>query len=268
MQTPNLVLAFLAGLLSFLSPCVFPLIPVYIGYLSGAALPAARGTVTTTGNVGVVTMSSTGARWVVVAHTLMFMLGFTLIFGVVLGGIAGALSAQLREWLPAIQRVMGVLLLIFGLHMVGLLHIPWLDYTKRMNLRPSSSAGYLRSLLVGIAFAIGWTPCTSLQLGLIFTLATNGRPEQAWIPFMIYSLGLGIPFLLAALALGQIAGPIKRLMRRVYTFKMGKWTVIDQVNIVSLVGGVVLLIMAVLILTDKITLLTSLFPTLDLPNNL
>lgn len=270
MEVPNIFIAFLAGLISFLSPCVFPLIPVYIGYLSGAALATARGgsSASVGGAAATATMSSTSARWIVMAHAFIFMLGFTLIFGVVIGGLAGSLSFALKDKVDVLQRIMGVVLLIFGLHMIGLINIRWLDYTKRLDIRPSSSLGYLRSFLVGMAFAIGWTPCTSVQLGLIFTLAVNGDPGKAWVPFLAYSLGLGIPFLLAAMAMGQISGFLKRIMRRTYSLKIGRWTAIDQVNIVSLVSGVVLIAMALLILTNSLTLLTSLFPTIDLPSNL
>lgn len=273
MQEPSLFVAFIAGLISFLSPCVFPLIPVYIGYLSGAALATARGgssgaVAGSSGGAATATMSSTSARWIVMAHALVFMLGFTFIFGVVIGGLAGSLSFALKEKVDVLQRIMGVVLLVFGLHMIGLINIRWLDYTRRLDIRPSSNLGYLRSLLVGMAFAIGWTPCTSVQLGLIFTLALNGEPGKAWVPFLVYSLGLGVPFLVAAMAMGQVSGFLKKLMRRTYSLKIGRWTAIDQVNIVSLVSGAVLIIMSLLILTNSLTLLTSLFPTIDLPNNL
>jgi cytochrome c-type biogenesis protein len=261
MQTPDLVLSFLAGILSFLSPCVFPLVPVYLGYLSGPAVMAAR-TASSTG--GTATMSTSSARWIVVGHAIMFILGFTFVFGAVFGGLASFLTEFFFNNKDNINKVMGVMLIIFGLHSIGLIRIGFLDYTRRLDLRPSQNLGYLRSLIIGIGFAVGWTPCTSLQLGLIFTLAKNGAPEQAFIPFVIYSLGFGLPFLLAALALGQISAGLKRITRRSYSFKIGNWTAIDQVNIISLVSGLVLILMGILVLTNALFYLSTITPPIEI----
>lgn len=276
MQTPDLVLSFLAGLLSFLSPCVFPLVPVYLGYLSGPAVMAAR-TASATG--GTATMSTSSARWIVVGHAIMFILGFTFVFGAVFGGLASFLTEFFFKNKDAINKVMGVMLIIFGLHSVGLIRIGFLDYTRRLDLRPSQNLGYLRSLIIGIGFAVGWTPCTSLQLGLIFTLAKNGAPEQAFIPFVIYSLGFGLPFLLAALALGQISSGLKRLTRRAYSLKFvgaqveagtgeavksGTWTLIREVNIISLISGIVLILMGILVLTNALFYLSTITPPIEI----
>jgi cytochrome c-type biogenesis protein len=261
MQTPDLILSFLAGLLSFLSPCVFPLVPVYLGYLSGPAVMAAR-TASSTG--GTATMSTSSARWVVLGHAIMFILGFTFVFGAVFGGLASFLTEFFFRNKDLINKIMGIMLIVFGLHSVGLIRIGFLDYTRRLDLRPSQNLGYLRSLIIGIGFAVGWTPCTSLQLGLIFTLARNGAPEQAFIPFVIYSLGFGLPFLLAALALGQISAGLKRITRRSYTFKIGNWTAIEQVNIISLVSGIVLIIMGILVLTNALFYLSTITPPIEI----
>lgn len=259
MSTPDLFLAFIAGILSFLSPCVFPLVPVYLGYLSGPAVMAAR-TAAATG--GTATMSTGAARWVVLGHALMFMLGFTFVFGAILGGMASVLKVFFFENREIINRVMGILLIVFGLQSLTILRIPFLDYTKRLDLRPSQNLGYLRSLLIGIAFAIGWTPCTSYQLGLIFTLATN-NPGAAFIPFVVYSLGFGLPFLLAALALGQVSAGLKRITRRSYFLKIGSWTIIERVNIISLISGIVLILMGILVLTNALAFLSTITPPIN-----
>jgi cytochrome c-type biogenesis protein len=261
MQTPDLFLSFLAGLLSFLSPCVFPLVPVYLGYLSGPAVMAARAA---SAQGGTATMSTTAARWVVMGHALMFMLGFTFVFGAIFGSLASVLNDFFFDNRDVINWIMGTMLIVFGLHSVGLIRIKFFDYTRRLDLRPSQNLGYLRSLIIGIAFAVGWTPCTSFQLGLIITLAKNGEPGQAFIPFLIYSLGFGVPFLLAALALGQISAGLKRITRRTYFLKIGNWTVIEQVNIISLVSGLILILMGILVLTNALGVLSTITPPINI----
>ena len=260
MQTPDLLLSFAAGVLSFLSPCVFPLVPVYLGYLSGPAVVAARAAAASGATAA---MSISTARWVVLGHAVMFMLGFTFIFGAVFGSLAGFLTEFFFKNKDIINRVMGTMLIIFGMHSVGLIRIGFLDYTRRLELRPSQNLGYLRSLIIGIGFAIGWTPCTSIQLGLIFTLARDD-PGGAFIPFVIYSLGFGLPFLLAALALGQISAGLKRITRRGYSLKLGNWQIIREVNIISLVSGIMLILMGVLVLTDALYFLSTITPPIQL----
>ncbi|MEA2573605.1 MAG: cytochrome c-type biosis protein [Chloroflexia bacterium] len=253
MQSPALWVAFFAGLLSFLSPCVLPLVPAYIGYLGGSALPVARGVSTTTGGVQA-TMTQATARWIVLANAVLFVLGFTIVFAMI-GNLAGALSTLLYENKRILQYIAGGMLFIFGLHMIGLIRIQFLDYTRRLDVRPAQNLGYVRSFLIGLGFGVGWTPCIGPTLGLIFTLALNGNTQDAFVPFIAYSIGLGIPFLITALAMGQISGVLKRLTRRSYTLKAGNWTVIDQVNIVSLVSGVLLVVMGLLVFFNAVTLL-------------
>ncbi|MDQ5824855.1 MAG: cytochrome c biogenesis protein CcdA [Chloroflexota bacterium] len=247
-----IVVSFLAGLLSFLSPCVLPLVPAYIGYLGGSALPVARGVSGAGG--GQATMTQTTARGIVLANALLFVLGFTIVFAMI-GNLAGALSTLLYENKRIIQYVAGGMLFIFGLHMIGLIRIQFLDYTRRLDVRPAQNLGYVRSFLIGLGFGVGWTPCIGPTLGLIFTLALNGNTQDAFVPFVAYSLGLGVPFLITALAMGQISGVLKRLTRRSYTLKAGNWTIIDQVNIVSLVSGVLLVVMGFLVFFNLVTLL-------------
>ncbi len=305
MEAPSLLIALLAGLFSFLSPCVLPLIPAYIGYMSGSALTVARNTpsgggrastgtaataaIAATGQLppsrtakaiapnrlkpgstteakdikvvqGESTMSSAVARWVVMGHAAMFVIGLTIVFVVVIGGMAGALSYLLKGNIRIIQQIMGVLLVVFGLHMIGLINIPFLNYTRRMDIRPATNLGYLRSLLIGMGFGIGWTPCVGPTLGAILTLSINGRTDQAFMPALAYSLGLSIPFLLTALAMGQVSAVLKRITRKSYTVKVGNWTLIDQANIISLGSGLLLIMMGVLVWTNSLTILTRLAP--------
>ncbi len=249
MQAPTLALAFFAGLISFLSPCVLPLVPAYIGYLSGSAVKDARAGV----SGGAIAASRISPRWIVVLHALTFVIGFTLVFAAI-GGLAGVFShalAQNRIW---VQRIAGVMLFIFGLHMIGFIRIPFLDYTRRLDIRPSTNLGYLRSLLIGAGFGVGWTPCIGPTLGLIFTLSIQGKQSEAFLPFLAYAFGLGIPFMAAAFAMGQISSALKKISRRGYSLKIGSWRAIDDVNIVSLVSGALLVIMGLIVATNSLTL--------------
>ncbi len=271
-EAPSLFIALLAGIVSFLSPCVLPLVPAYIGYMSGSTLAAARG-----GSVG---MSSAGAtsmptgstvptfraappiaqRWIVMVHALLFVLGLTVVFVVVIGGLAGTFSYLLKEKKLILQQVMGLLLVIFGLHTIGAINVPFLNYTRRLDMRPAENLGYLRSFLIGAAFGIGWTPCVGPTLGAIFTLALNGEEGQAFLPALAYSLGLGIPFLLTALAMGRVSSGLKKLTRRSYSLRVGNRTLIREVNVVSLVSGLLLMIMGLLVFTNSLTILTTFAP--------
>lgn len=249
MEAPTLFIAFLAGFLSFLSPCVLPLVPAYIGYMSGSATRQVR-----TGSVAGAAVVTSSARWIVMAHALMFVIGFTLVFAV-LGNLVGAAKGFFFDYREVIQRSMGVLLIVFGIFMVGVVNIPFLNYTRRLDIRPASNLGYLRSFLIGLGFGVGWTPCVGPTLGLIMTLALQGREGEVMFPFLAYSLGLALPFLATALAMGRISAILKKLTRRSFSLKIGGWKIIDEVNVVSLVSGLLLIIMGVLIAFDWLKLL-------------
>lgn len=259
MEAPSLLLALFAGLVSFLSPCVLPLVPAYIGYLSGSSLTVARsGNSPSAG--GTATMSGSAARWVVMGHAVLFVLGLTIVFVVLIGGLAGTFSFLLKEKKLVLQQVMGVMLVVFGLHSTGAINIPFLNYTRRLEVRPAENLGYLRSFLIGMGFGVGWTPCVGPTLGAIFTLALNGQESQAFVPALAYSLGLGIPFLLTALAMGRVSAGLKRLTRRSYSVRFGSRTLIDRVNVISLVSGVLLIVMGLLVFTNSLAILTRLAP--------
>jgi cytochrome c-type biogenesis protein len=188
-------------------------------------------------------------------HALLFVVGLTFVFVVVIGGLAGALSDFLQRNRREVQYVMGGVLIIFGLHMMGAINIPFLNYTRRLDIRPSQKVGYVRSLLIGMAFGVGWTPCIGPVLSSIFFLAANRSEWEAFPLFLAYSLGLGVPFLITAFATGQIAGWLKKITRRSFTFKIGSFTVLRQVNAISLVSGVLLIFMGVLIATNSLGLI-------------
>jgi cytochrome c-type biogenesis protein len=174
--------AFAAGLLSFLSPCVLPLVPSYIGFLSGMALPA----------VG-------RQRRAALGHALLFVVGFSLVF-IVLGATATALGRALNYYQVWVQRVGGVLVILFGLFCLGVLSPESLARERRFQLG-QKPVGYLGSALVGMAFAAGWTPCIGPVLGGILGLAaTSADVTEGMVLLAAYSAGLGVPFMLAAVA--------------------------------------------------------------------
>lgn len=214
----------LAGLLSFLSPCVLALVPAYIGYLGGRS-------VTPSGQV-------VENRWVTFSHGVAFVIGFSVIF-VILGAAAsvlGALLYDLRTWLA---RIGGVVVILFGLHTTGLITIPFLDYDTRRQEQPNPRLGYLSSALMGVFFSAGWAPCVGPVLGAVLTLAlSSARITDGVILLSAYSVGLAVPFLLAALGIGRVA----ELMRR-----HGK-----AIHILSIATGVILIVVGVMLLTGTL----------------
>lgn len=195
----SLGLAFLAGLASFLSPCVFSLVPAYIGYLGGRSVAQA--------NDG---SSSQADRWTAFTHGLAFVLGFSIVF-VLLGVTAsflGGLLYSVRTWLA---KIGGVIVVIFGLHMTGIIRIPFLEYDLRPQSTPDRNRGYIASALMGVFFSAGWSPCVGPVLGAILTLALNGGSISKGVSLLsAYSAGLAIPFLIAALGIGWVTTILRR----------------------------------------------------------
>ena len=182
-------LAFLAGLASFLSPCVFSLVPAYVGYLGGRAAG------------GEATQSN---RFITFTHGLAFVLGFSVVF-ITLGVAASELGRLLFDLRYVLSRVGGIIVIIFGLHMIGVFRIPFLEYDTRVQRAPDRSLGYLSSALMGVFFSAGWSPCVGPVLGAILTLAYNGGSTSQGVSLLsAYSAGLAIPFLLAALGVGWV----------------------------------------------------------------
>ena len=211
-------LAFLAGLASFLSPCVFSLVPAYIGYLGGRA----AGGETTENN-----------RFVTFTHGLAFVLGFSVVF-ITLGVATSAFGRLLFDLRFILAKVGGIVVIIFGLHMIGVFRIPFLEYDTRVQKVPDRKWGYLSSALMGVFFSAGWAPCVGPVLGAILTLALNGGSISTGISLLsAYSAGLAIPFLLAALGLGWVSLTLR---------KYGK-----VMHYVEIAMGVVLVVIGVML---------------------
>jgi cytochrome c-type biogenesis protein len=183
-DTPALgaLVAFLGGLLSFLSPCVLPLVPSYLGFVTGFTLD-----------------EMTDRRKMAMVHATLFVLGFSLVF-VLLGASATALGRALNHYQEWVTRIGGVLILFFGLYLLGVIKLGFLSQEQRAHL-DRKPVGYLGSVLVGIAFGAGWTPCIGPILGGILTMAASqGDFQQGMVLLGWYSLGLAVPFLAAAWA--------------------------------------------------------------------
>ncbi len=215
-------LAFLAGLASFLSPCVLALVPAYIGYLGGR-------TVTAGGQV-------TTDRWSTFSHGVAFVIGFSAVF-ILLGAAAsvvGALLYDLRIW---IARIGGVVVIIFGLHTMGVINIPFLDYDTRRQVNPDPRLGYLSSGLMGVFFSAGWAPCVGPVLGAVLTLALNSAQLQLGVILLTaYSAGLAIPFLIAALGIGKFAQIMRRYSRAIHYLAIGTGVLLVILGVMLLTG--------------------------------
>lgn len=191
----SLGLAFVAGLASFLSPCVFALVPAYIGYLGGRA---AGGEVTENN------------RFITFTHGLAFVLGFSIVF-VTLGVATAAFGRLLFDFRTILAKVGGIVVIIFGLHMIGVFRIKFLEYDTRVQQAPDKKLGYLSSAMMGVFFSAGWAPCVGPVLGAILTLSLNGGSISSGAALLIaYSAGLAIPFLIAALGVGWVTATLRK----------------------------------------------------------
>ena len=214
-------LAFLAGLASFLSPCVFSLVPVYIGYLSGRS---------------VATGYTTPGRWTTFSHGLAFVLGFSLVF-VILGVAVSALGGLLYDLRTWIAKIGGVIVVIFGLHMTGIIRIPFLEYDLRPQNTSDLQRGYLSSALMGVFFSAGWSPCVGPVLGTILTLALNGGSIAKGVQLLsAYSAGMAIPFLLAALGIGWASTILRRYGKAMHYVEMSMGVVLVAVGVMLFMG--------------------------------
>jgi cytochrome c-type biogenesis protein len=223
--TLGLVVAFAAGLLSFLSPCVLPLVPSYIGFLTGMSLP-----------------EMSGRRRAALGHAVLFVLGFSLVF-MLLGASATALGRALNYYQVWLQRIGGVLIIAFGLVCLGVIKVGFLNQEHRLQME-HKPMGYLGSALVGMAFAAGWTPCIGPVLGGILGLAATSQDlGRGMLLLAVYSAGLAVPFLLAAVALESFLNWFQRFRRYL------PW--------VMRITGILLIFVGVLMVTGEFTRLAG-----------
>ncbi len=226
----GLALAFTAGLLSFLSPCILPLIPSYLTFVTGVGFE-----------------DLTRARRSALLHAVLFVCGFTLIF-IALGASATLIGRVLLHYRVWITRLGGALVVVFGLYLLGVIRVAAFDRERRVHLA-SKPVGYLGTVLVGVAFGAGWTPCLGPILGAILTYTAATADLARGLPLLLaYSLGLALPFLLAAVA-------VERFLETVQRFR-------PHLARVSQVSGALLIVVGVLMMFDYFTILASYLQTL------
>ncbi len=195
---PALVIALVAGVLSFLSPCVLPIVPPYLAYMGGISMGEMKGDST--------------ARRRVILPALFFVLGLSTVF-LLLGFTASAFGAFFLQNQALFSQIAGVIVIVFGLHFLGIFRIPILDREARLQTGDHGGSAF-GAYVLGLAFAFGWTPCIGPQLGTILSLAAQeGSVQRGTILLGVYALGLGLPFLLAALFIERSMGLMARLKK-------------------------------------------------------
>jgi cytochrome c-type biogenesis protein len=218
--------AFVAGIISFLSPCVFPIIPGFLAYLAGTSI-----------------RESKQVRLEIFINSVFFVLGFSVVFallGVLLNTILTAFAYETELWLA---RIGGIIIIFFGLYLTGLIKIPFLEQEHKLEVKRKFKSKYLTSFLFGFAFAVGWSPCVGVILGAILGLAATS-PGSAFFLLLMYAFGLGIPFLIVGLFTAQAAKALHRYAR---TFL-----------VLRVIFGIFLIILGILAFTQKLSAIANL----------
>lgn len=223
MENVSVLFAFTAGMLSFLSPCVFPLIPAYVANLTGSSYGDNRIEV---------------SKRVLFTRSIAFILGFSLIF-VLMGASASTVGRLFANYRDLIQMISGILIIIFGLQMAGVIKLRFLMTEKRWEGKQEAGNSLWRSLIMGISFGAGWTPCVGLALSSILLLAGSAETIYSGMFLLfIYSMGLGLPFLAISLII-------------TYSFKVVK-TINSKLGILSIISGWILVAMGILLFTGQL----------------
>lgn len=227
----SLFIVFTAGLLSFLSPCVLPLIPGYIAFVAGFSVD-----------------DMTGKEWTgremasAMLNSVLFVLGFSVVF-VVLGASATWLGGFLVQGLPLLASIAGVVIIVFGLQQIGLFKFGFMLATKQIDL-PAEKLGPFKAPLLGAAFAFGWTPCVGPILAAILTYAaTVDTVGKGVMLLIVYSAGLGIPFLLTTMAMKGFFKFFSKIKK--------------HMNLIQKISGTILVLLGILMITGKLTLITT-----------
>lgn len=226
MVEPTVVVAFIAGVVSFVSPCVLPLIPGFLAYLSGTSA------------------GQEGARLKIFLNSVAFVLGFSVIFallGVLLNTVLERVSYGVQTWL---SRTGGLIIILFAVYLLGLIKISFLEREHKFAVKKKFSITYATSFVFGAAFAVGWTPCVSAILGSVLALVAT-KPGLGFILLMSYALGLGIPFLIVGMFSTQATALINKSS-----------TALKYFNIIV---GILLLILGILVFTNKLNVVANFF---------
>lgn len=208
------ILSFLEGIITFISPCLLPMLPIYISYFAG--------------------QNYEGKKQSTVINAIGFVLGFTIVF-VTLGAFAGTLGSLLREYSTTVNIVSGVIVMLFGLNFMGIINIPFINTNRQMEIK-TTDMNFLSSMLFGIVFSIGWTPCVGAFLGSALMLAAqSGESLKGVLMLLSFSLGLGIPFIVSAVLIEQLKGAFDFIKR--------------NYRVINIVSGGMLVIVGILMAT-------------------
>ncbi|WP_298975610.1 cytochrome c biogenesis protein CcdA [uncultured Roseobacter sp.] len=219
---PAMLVALFAGVISFLSPCVLPIVPPYLAYMSGVSIGEMSG--------------ETVARRRAVISALFFVLGLSTVF-LILGFTASAFGAFFLQNQVLFAQVSGVVVIVFGLHFLGLFRIPFLDQEARLDAGDQGGSSF-GAYILGLAFAFGWTPCIGPQLGAILSLAASeASVSRGTLLLGIYAAGLGIPFLLAAMFMTRAVGLMNRLKRHMKTIERVMGSLLIAVGLAMVTGA-------------------------------
>ena len=224
----NFLAALGLGFLSFASPCTLPLVPVYLANIAGAS----------------VLTPDLADRRNILLHTISFVVGFSLVYAA-LGALFGLFGAVVPQGL--FEKMAGAILIAFGIFLIAAMKIPWLNYEKRLNFNMVKGSGYLRSLLIGVIFSLGLSPCTSPQLGSVLTMVANSQTVWQRVYLLLaYCVGLGLPFIAVGLAWGTASRYIRWLSRHSF--------------VISVIAAVLLISIGILMLTGYLEYLNRLMP--------
>ncbi|HEY4663238.1 MAG TPA: cytochrome c biogenesis protein CcdA [Candidatus Humimicrobiaceae bacterium] len=220
----SLLSAFVAGILAFISPCILPIIPVYLSMMSGRVIHRND-------------KIKISERLYLLINSILFVLGFSLVF-IALGSTATFIGRILKEYSGIISRIGGGILIIFGLQYAGLFRVPFLNIERRFKMPSSLKSGYAGSFVIGIIFSFGWIPCVGMILSGILLLASKlGTLLKGMLLLGSFSLGLGIPFILAGIFISFFSSFLKKINK--------------HLNIVSIVSGVFLVALGIIFITDS-----------------
>ena len=234
-QEVSIPLAFMGGILSFISPCVLPLVPSYISFVTGISFEElSRGG------------GTKELKRIILFNSLIFILGFSTVFVVILGASAQLFGQIFVEYQDMIRRIGGLVIIFLGMHIIGIVNISILQRDKRFHFFRERRTGFLGSFLVGMGFAAGWTPCIGPILSMIFAMAMTS--ESSWagvLLFASYSMGLAIPFMLTSLGINTFLRYFQRLRQ--------------HMRVISIVTGVLLIVTGVLIFSNSFSIISGYF---------
>ena len=238
----TLIIAFFAGLVSFLAPCVLPLVPGFLAYLGGSSIEGKEAKSSEAGSPERSEERFRESRKQIFLNSLFFVIGFSVVFaalGVLLNTVLQSVASDVQTWL---SRIGGAIIIVFGLYLTGLIRARFLEREHKMKVKQGSRSRYATSFLFGLAFAAGWTPCVGPALGVILGLAAS-QPGLAFSLLLAYSFGLGLPFLLV----GAFTARANRFIQR-YAHIAGP---------INIVFGIFLLALGVLVFTETLSLIAS-----------